>query len=140
MVGVLADRALYRYTGQETPPTLDELRARYAAQTRGPRPPSTDLWGNWVVRADGEAVGYVQATIHPPDDAELAWVIGTAHQGRGYAGEAAAALAEAVLGAGVKTLIAHIHPKNAASRRIAERLGMTKQPGHPFDGEDRWAL
>lgn len=139
MVGVLADRSLYRYTGNEPPPTLDELRGRYAAQSRGPRPPWTDVWANWIVRADGVAVGYVQATVMPEaGSAEIAWVIGTAHQGRGFATEAAAAMVDALLGSGVRVLRAYIHPKNEPSRRVAAKLGLTKLDGHMFDGEDTW--
>lgn len=140
MVAVLADRTLYRYTGNETPPTVDELRRRYEIQTRGPRPPSTDLWLNWIIRLDGAAVGYVQATVIPAEgSADIAWVIGTAHQGRGIATEAAHAMVEALFAVGIDTLRAFIHPRNHASQKVAAKLGLTKLDGHPFDGEDTWA-
>lgn len=137
MAAVLNDRALYRWTGNETPPDEAELRRRYAVQIAGPRPPWSDRWLNWIVRADGAAVGYVQATVMG-DAAEIAWVIGTAHQGRGYATEAARAMVEALRAEGVGTFRANIHPRNVASQVVAGRLGMSKLPGHPFDGEDVW--
>lgn len=137
MVGLLADRSLYRYTGGETPPTVAELRERYARQIAGPRPPSADRWLNWIVRSDGVALGYVQATVMART-AEIAWVIGTAHQGQGYATEAAGAMAEALAETGTDTLQAHIHPRNRPSQIVAERLGLRKLPVHAFDGEDLW--
>ena len=41
---------------------------------------------------DGGPLGYVQATV-VRGSADLAWVVGTAHQGRGVAREAAGAVA-----------------------------------------------
>ncbi len=136
MATVLDDPALHRFTGG-LPDTVDELRARYVRQVAG----SADermQWLNWVVRAGPGAVGYVQVTLmRPPGGpvAELAWVIGTAYQGRGYAREGAAAvvatLPEDTL------LVAHIHPDNRASAAVARALGLV--PGeHVVDGETRW--
>lgn len=85
MAGVLGDPALYRFTGGE-PEDVDALRARYARQSAGSPDPAV-LWGNWVVRVrgDGRLVGTVQATV-ADGAAEVAWVIGTAWQGRGSRG------------------------------------------------------
>lgn len=137
MAALLKDRALYRWTGNETPPDEAELRRRYVAQVAGPRPPWTDRWLNWIVRCEGRAVGYVQATVMG-STAEIAWVIGRAHQGRGYATEAARTMVEALRAEGIDVFRANIHPHNVASQVVAERLGMVKLPGHPFDGEDVW--
>lgn len=137
MVGVLADPGLYRYTGFETPPSLDELRERYRRLTAGPPPPWADLWLNWIVRAEGAAVGYVQATVKG-ETADVAWVIGTRHQGLGYATEASRMMLRALSDGGVRTFRAYIHPRNAPSQAVAAHLGMRKLPGQPFDGEDLW--
>lgn len=136
MATVLDDPALHRYTGG-IPDTVDELRARYARQVAG-SPDGRAEWHNWVVRAGASAVGYVQATVWRPDGgpvAELAWVIGTAHQGRGYGREAAAAVA-AALPEGT-LLVAHIHPDNLASAAVARALGLVPGPT-VVDGETRW--
>lgn len=137
MVGLLADPGLYRYTGFETPPSFPELRERYRRLTAGPPPPWADLWLNWIVRAQGVAVGYVQATVMA-DAAEVAWVIGASHQRLGYATEASRAMLRALADGGVRTVRAHIHPRNVPSQAVAARLGMRRLPGHPFDGEDLW--
>lgn len=125
MVAVLADPALYEFTGGE-PPTHDELRRRYAAQVAGPPAGSAEEWHNWIVRPlpGREAVGYVQATVTGGDRAEIAWVIGAASQGHGYASEAASAIVVALGEAGVTEVIAHIHPRHHASNAVAERVGL----------------
>lgn len=142
MAPVLADPALHRFTGG-VPATVDELRERYARQAAGRSPDGRARWLNWVVRHEGAAVGYVQATVLDTTGldtatgplAELAWVIGVAHQGRGFAREAAAA-AVAALPAGA-VLVAHIHPEHAASAAVARALGLAPT-GIVVDGEVRW--
>ena len=144
MVAVLADRALYSFYDDEPSPDLAELEARYARQARGRSLDGTQDWHNWILRelASGEAAGFVQATVGQ-GDVELAWVVGTAYQGRGYATEAARAVLDAFLGGrlGVRTnvVMAHIAPGHRASETVAARLGL-----HPtdesVDGETRWVL
>jgi Acetyltransferase (GNAT) domain len=91
---LLDDADLHRYIGGH-PATPDELRRRYALQAVGHSPDGREGWLNWIARdrASGAAVGTVQATLSRGSDglsAELAWVIATRHQQRGYAREAAA--------------------------------------------------
>jgi oligo-1,6-glucosidase len=139
MVAVLADPALYRFTGGG-PPTLDELRTRYRRQVVGRSADGTEQWFNWVARRrdDGEAVGYLQVTLtRAGSTAELAWVIGTGWQARGYATEGARAVAAWALGRGVVELQAHIHPQHLASEAVARGLGMTVTDVE-VDGERRW--
>lgn len=140
MVGVLADPTLYEFTG-DAPPTLEELRARYARQVRGSSPDGGEEWRNWIVRerASGHAVGFVQATISGErrDRAEIAWLIGVEWQRRGYAGEAAAALVEWLETRGVMTIDAHVHPDNTASAGVAKRVGLAATQ-EIVDGETVW--
>ena len=137
LVGVLADPALYGFTGGSSP-TLAELRARFERQVRGGPPDGSARWLNWVVRRsdDGAAIGTVQATVRG-GEAELAWVIGTSSQGRGYAREAATAVAEQLRRDGATVLVAHIHPGHAASMSVARALGLTPGAARE-DGEVRW--
>ncbi|MER5731986.1 GNAT family N-acetyltransferase [Streptomyces sp. NPDC002138] len=168
MVRVLADPALHRFIGG-APADLDALRARYARQSAGSPDPAV-LWGNWVLRlrAGGRLVGTVQATVED-GTAEVAWVIGTAWQGRGFAREAARALVTrltepapagptppgapadrapahsvttdtAIAGTPVAhTVIAHIHPDHHASAAVAAACGLAPTSGIR-DGEVRWRL
>ncbi len=141
MRGVLADPALYRFTGGE-PPTLDSLRRRYAAQVAGASPDGSERWHNWILRltAGGEAIGFVQATVTDEGRrADIAWVIGVPWQGLGYASEAAVALVAWLRGAGAATITAHVHPDHEASARVAARAGLAATD-EVEDGERVWRL
>ncbi|HEY2307356.1 MAG TPA: GNAT family N-acetyltransferase [Streptosporangiaceae bacterium] len=139
MAGVLSGDALYTYTGG-APPGLDELRARYAGQAAGRSPDGREEWRNWILRRepDGDAVGYVQATITGEGRrAEIAWVVGLPWQGHGYATEAARALVGWLDSRGVQVIQARIHPEHAASAAVARRAGL-RPSGAVEDGEQLW--
>ncbi|HEY4452824.1 MAG TPA: GNAT family N-acetyltransferase [Pseudonocardiaceae bacterium] len=137
LVGVLGDPALHTFIGGR-PETLAELRARYARWAAGSPDPATQ-WLNWAIRFDAadRLVGTVQATVTGAE-AEVAWVVGTGWQGRGFATEAAGGLAAWLLAQGVGTLVAHVHPANVASVRVARALGL-RLTGTKQDDEDEWA-
>jgi RimJ/RimL family protein N-acetyltransferase len=142
MVLVLDDPGLYEYTGGE-PPSLDLLRARYARQASGHSRDGARGWLNWIIRARGsrEVLGAVQATLWLEDrqlQAELAWIVGVAHQRQGYATEAAGAMLAWLARHGVGVFTAHIHPGHSASIAVAGHLGMTAT-STVVDGETRWS-
>jgi RimJ/RimL family protein N-acetyltransferase len=141
MAGVLADPALYAFTGG-APPGPQALRSRYERWAAGSPEPGVS-WCNWVVRLrdTGCLVGTVQATIiaGDPPTAEVAWVIGTAWQGRGIATEAARALLAWLGQRSVRTVIAHINPDHQASAAVAAAAGLTPTDQWQ-DGEIRWRL
>lgn len=78
MASVLSSPRLYVFTGGEASDEA-KLRRRYSVQTRGCSADGSQRWLNLVValEPDGQAIGYVQATI-PQDSGptEIAWVIG----------------------------------------------------------------
>ncbi|MDX6371677.1 MAG: uncharacterized protein QOD98_665 [Nocardioidaceae bacterium] len=135
MVAVLADPALYEFTGG-SPHTLSELSERYARQSAGHSADGSEQWLNWVVVLGDGPIGYVQATV-VDDEATIAWVLAPEHQGRGLATEAATAMVRWLVTAGVGQLIAHIHPDHGASGHVAERLGL-RRTDVVEDGEARW--
>ena len=128
MVAVLGDPSLYRFTGGE-PPSLETLEGRYRSQVSGSGDPN-ELWLNWIVRRKdtGAPTGFVQATVLLDDgpSADIAWVIGVGDQGKGFATEAARAMAEGLLARGVATLTAHIHPDHRASQAVARAVGLVE--------------
>ncbi|MFI8433750.1 GNAT family N-acetyltransferase [Streptomyces sp. NPDC079020] len=137
MAAVLGDRDLYTYTGG-APEDAVALRARYERQSAG-SPDPAEQWCNWVlrVREDGRLAGYVQATVRG-GTAEIAWVVGTPWQGRGYAKEAAVGLVAHLSADGhVRTVLAHIHPAHTASAAVAGAAGLAPT-GEWEDGEVRW--
>lgn len=91
-------------------------------------------------REDGEILGRVGLQLWDPGDwtngkrarlegdveTELGWKLGREHWGRGYATEAAAAVRDWALGElGLTRLISLIAFENAASVRVAEKIGET---------------
>jgi RimJ/RimL family protein N-acetyltransferase len=139
MASVLADPALYEFTGGE-PPDPQTLRERFARLVIGHSDDGAEIWHNWIVRtnADRAAVGTVQATLSPGETtAEIAWVIGFPWQGLGYASEAAQALVAWLDGLGVTTITAHIHAVQHASTAVATRAGLTATD-ELEDGERVW--
>jgi len=104
----------------------------------GHSPDGTETWRNWVVRVrdDGLTIGTVQATI-VGDEASLAWTIGSAYQGHGYAKEAATAVSAWVATSGVVWLRAAIHPDHAASAAVAHSIGLAPTT-EVVDGEIVW--
>ena len=137
LMPVLDDSSLHAFVGGE----LAELRGRYRRQVVGRSPDGSQRWLNWLVRGENaEALGTVQATVSEKEDeltAEVAWVIGTAHQGQGYAGEAAEVLVTWLQQQGVQTLIAHVHPEHEASMAVARAIGLAPTET-VLDGEIRW--
>lgn len=136
MVAVLADPALYAFTGGE-PPDLAALRRTYGQLAAGPSDGAAETWHNWIVRLDavGAAIGTVQATVWEGERrAAVAWVIGTRWQGHGYATEAARALVDWLASAGVSTIEAYVHPDHAASAAVASAAGL-QATDELLDGE-----
>ncbi|MFI0937910.1 GNAT family N-acetyltransferase [Streptomyces sp. NPDC021020] len=136
MAGVLADPRLHEFIGGK-PLGADRLRMRYERLAAGSGDAGA-VWCNWVVRLDsaGRLTGTVQATI-TGEQAEVAWVVGAAWQGRGIAKEAACGLVEWLHGKGVTTVVAHVHPDHAASAAVAAAVGLVAT-GEWQDGEVRW--
>ncbi len=139
MVSVLADPTLYAFTGG-VPPSLAALQQRYRVQVRGQSPDHHEVWHNWIVRTrtPSEPIGYVQATVASDGRvADVAWVIGTRWQGRGYAIEAVRAMVGWLDGSGVAAVTAHVHPGHHASARVAARVGL-RSTDEVEDGERVW--
>jgi RimJ/RimL family protein N-acetyltransferase len=139
LFSVLSDATLYEYTGGVPPASVAELRTRYARLEARHSPDGAELWLNWALSeaASGTSVGWFQATV-TARYADLAWVVGTSWQRRGYATEAAQALIVWLRRAGVKVVRARVHPRHVASQRVAANIGLLRT-AETIDGEDVWA-
>jgi RimJ/RimL family protein N-acetyltransferase len=95
-------------------------------------------WGLWAVEVVGGApfvglVGLNKPTFMP-DTVEVGWRLAREHWGRGYATEAAReALRFGFDEIGLDEIVALTVPANTPSRRVMERLGMTRDPADDFD-------
>jgi len=98
-------------------------------------------FGQWVVEIPGEArfigvVGLSTVSYTAPftPAVEVAWRLARACWGRGYASEAAQAALDYGFGKlGLTEIVAVTVPANWRSRRVMERLGMTRDPADDFD-------
>ncbi|TWT13220.1 GNAT family N-acetyltransferase [Planomicrobium sp. CPCC 101079] len=81
-----------------------------------------------VRKEDGKLVGHaglVPQTINGSEELEIGYWVAREYWGQGYATEAAAALKEyGSRQLGKKRFVSLIQPENAASRKVAERIGM----------------
>jgi RimJ/RimL family protein N-acetyltransferase len=143
MQPVLADPALHTFIGG-VPRSAAELEARYARLAAGRSDDGAEVWGNWVVRvtATGAAAGELQATVPAAGPgagpALVAWVVGSAFQGHGYATESASSLVIRLRAAGW-SVAADIHPDHVASQRVARTAGLALTD-QVVDGEQRWLV
>lgn len=99
----------------------------------------------WAVEREGVVIGEagVQLLERAGPEVEIGWAIGRRWWGHGYATEAAAAWLDAArTGLGLDEVIATVLPGNAASRRVAQKIGMQfAGHRHVHDAEHEiWAI
>lgn len=133
---LLSDARLYEHIPQDPPPDVAALERRYARLQHRASDDGSQRWLNWALRAldaDGTPlVGTAQATVLPagesqPARALIAYELGHAWQGRGYATEACRrVLALLFHDYAVQRVIAECDTLNAASIRLLERLGFVQ--------------
>jgi len=95
-------------------------------------------WGVEVI-ATGQFVGLVGLKVpnfeaHFTPCVEVGWRLAHEHWGHGYATEAAQAALDFAFGPlGLAEVVSFTTSKNLPSRRLMERLGMTRSPADDFD-------
>jgi aminoglycoside 6'-N-acetyltransferase len=126
----LPDVVRYIPGGPKTPEQVADLVAERA--TAG-RVDATLRICTLAVELEGRVVGDVLIhlnSLHGADDqqVEIGWVFHPDFSGRGLATEAARAIVGAAFGdLGVHRVWAQLEPRNTASARICERLGMRRE-------------
>jgi RimJ/RimL family protein N-acetyltransferase len=130
-------------------------RSPRALYTGGQLSDQMDIWrgflgvaGHWALKGyglftvlrDGTPIGRAGVIDHVMwDEPELGWHLFDGYEGQGYATEAARAARDwAATDRGLGPLISYIHPDNARSRAVAERLGACRERngtllGHPVE-------
>jgi RimJ/RimL family protein N-acetyltransferase len=116
----------------EEPRTLDETKALLAKKAAGD---SFIAEGDWlaaavIARETGRLVGdlSMQWVSEQHKTGEIGFIFDRAHQGRGYATEAARAfLAFGFEGMGFHRMIGRTEARNTASARVLEKLGMRRE-------------
>lgn len=119
----LRDPALYQHLDEGPPASVEVLEERYRRWERLRSPDDAQRWLNWAVRDRAGYVGHVQATITGPR-AEIAYVLFVDAWGRGYAGEAVAAMIEYLRSRhAIDELVAQVSGDNRRSIALLARLG-----------------
>ena len=147
MFDLLSDPQLFSFTDDDPPASLESLRERYALLQSGRSSDGRELWLNWIVRPrDATPIGYVQATVLPETRvAWVAYVLGSAHWGHGYASEAMQCMLQHLADVhGVHTFKATVEAENLRSISLLRRLAFERaahegspteylfvRPGHP---------
>lgn len=128
MHGLLSETALYPHI-PEDPPLLAELRAKYLRWEHRQSPSGDELWLNWAARlkTTGALVAHFQAGLDRHRTATLGYIVGVAHQGRGYAFESLTAVLQ-FLGQrlNAQRIEARIDTRNGPSVKLAEKLGFRR--------------
>jgi RimJ/RimL family protein N-acetyltransferase len=82
-----------------------------------------------ILRSTGELVGdcgLIRTLVEARPEVELGWIVRRSHQGKGIATEAAAAWRDYAFDTlGLERIVSMVSEANVASRRVAEKLGMT---------------
>ena len=94
-------------------------------------------YGLWAVEIPGltALAGFIGLTTLPYLPApEIGWRLGSAYWGGGYATEGArAALAFGFDAVGLQEIVSVTAVENIRSRRVMEKIGMTRDPADDFD-------
>jgi ribosomal-protein-alanine N-acetyltransferase len=137
LFAVLDDPELYVFIDAKGPASEAALAERLHRLEGRRSPDGTEQWLNWVVRTGaGEVVGYVQATVRPGNEAEIAYVVGRRFWRRGYAANACRLMLSELRDAyGVQRIVATLDPRNSASVMLLAKLGFEFFVSGPGDDE-----
>jgi RimJ/RimL family protein N-acetyltransferase len=126
MALVFGDAAALRFWG--TPLGADDIRGRIE---RNRERLEADGFARWAI-VDRERLeligdaGLSRTDVEGAEEIELGWVVRSDRVGMGYATEAGAAWRDRAFGAlGLRRIVSMIRPANGASRRVADKLGMS---------------
>lgn len=125
LVELWSDPEVTRYLGG--PRDRGWLKTVFEETAQDPYAEEYDLWPV-VERETGEVVGHcglLEKEVEGELEVELTYVLAVSAWGKGYAAEIGEALKrQAFEERGIERLIALIEPENAASERVAVKVGM----------------
>ncbi|MFI5892531.1 GNAT family N-acetyltransferase [Actinoplanes sp. NPDC051513] len=96
-------------------------------------------WGLWAVDVDGEFAGFIglqplRPTLPFAPGVEIGWRLAARFHGHGYATEGARRVVTYAFDTiGLPQIVSFTTERNIASRRVMEKLGMTRDPSEDFD-------
>lgn len=126
---VLSDRRIYTYIPDDPPDNPQALRLRYERLASRRSPDRQALWLNWALHrsAERDYIGLAQATLAAGEPAYLAYLLGSAFWGAGYAQEACGRVLQLLFDTyRVASVHAEVDRRNRASWQLLERLGFVR--------------
>ena len=123
---ILQEPNIFQYFPRTENPSMDRVEKIIKFQIKQYEQFS---YGTWAVelRHEPQLIGWCGLNYLPEtDEEEVAYLLSHAYHGKGYATEAAIiSLAYGFQQIGLNRIICLMHPENIASRRVAEKIGMT---------------
>lgn len=137
---LVSDPEMMRYIGEGVTRTRQEAEGMLAARVaKFAKTPHLGLQ-LLIRKADNQPIGHaglVPQTVEGADEVEIGYWIARDHWGNGYASEAAAALRDFGIGMlGLVRLVSLIQHPNTASKKVAERIGMTYERPVTYNGKE----
>jgi [ribosomal protein S5]-alanine N-acetyltransferase len=125
---MLCDPRQFEYLDHGAPASLEALRERYRKLESRRSGDGLEHWLNWaIVLGEGDAIGFVQATVQPDGRAWVAYQVAHAQWGQGIATEATRAMVEHLIAHyAVTQCMATVDRRNERSWRLLERLGFVR--------------
>jgi RimJ/RimL family protein N-acetyltransferase len=123
---ILGGPGVLRYFPKSDPPSRDRVREMILGQHSHWRKRGYGLWAVQA-RSTGDLMGRSGLQYLPEtDEVEVDFILGGAHWGQGFATEAGqASLRYGFEEISLESVVGIVHPENAASRHVLEKLGMT---------------
>ena len=115
-----------QWLGSRVPPTAEKVHADVDQEQADEWPGEGTSW-RLAVELDGDLIGNLFVDIRCGGGiAEVGYVLRPEFRGKGYAGEATGAIVDELIAEhGIHRIEASLSPKNVASMRVLESIGMT---------------
>jgi [ribosomal protein S5]-alanine N-acetyltransferase len=125
---MLCDPRQFEYLDHGAPASLEALRERHRKLESRRSGDGREHWLNWaIVLGEGDAIGFVQATVQADRRAWIAYQVATVRWGKGIASEATRAMVEHLSAHyAVTQCLATVDQRNERSWRVLERLGFAR--------------
>jgi RimJ/RimL family protein N-acetyltransferase len=131
------DADAVRFLGDGTPWVVDEPSAAKCIARTTAYYDAHPGYGFFAVelKADTSLAGHIALKPLGDNEIEIGWLLDWHYRGRGIAFEAATGmLHHGFKTQGLDQIVAVMYPENTASRRVAEKLGMSYQGTRPEKG------
>jgi [ribosomal protein S5]-alanine N-acetyltransferase len=135
------DPRIYQFIPPNKYNTLELLKERYKALSKGGPDDKSCVWLNWILKdiSSSQFIGWIQSTVYDNNSALLAYVIFPKYWHMGFAKESCTAVIDHIsYSYGVKKIIAEIDTRNIPSISLVKSIGFrlidTKKNADYFNG------